>query len=205
MLGNTVFVFINEKKNISSSHLTPSFTVFLTRMSRNGILKACPIPGKKEQKITFLKKKKYLTIFTPALIPGQRDKGSRIFFVLGQKDNKTSRPGLSRLVGNYTVNRPTCIQWLNKSTTSRVPSAMSSIKLPFRRDSTTCAFVRSLDTSQSVSVPPWFKTIQCSVVQCTSLLTLYNTAKIKLEYRKYNRIQPCISASLGALVFQEEP
>ena len=73
---------------------------------------------------------------------------------------------------------------------------MSTIKLTFRRDSTTCAFVRSLDTSQSVSVSPWFKTIQCSVVQCTSLLTLYNTAKIQLEYRKYNRIQPCFSVAL---------
>ena len=185
--------------------MTPSFTGFLTRMSRDGILTACPVPGKKEQKITFLKKKKIFDNFYSCPYPGAKGQGVKDFFVLKQKDNRTSRPGLSRLVGNPTVNRPTCIQWLNKSTTSRVPSAMSSIKLPFRRVSTTCAFVRSLDTSQSVSVPPWFKTIQCSVVQCTSLLTLYNTAKIKLEYRKYNRIQPCISASLGALVFQEEP
>ena len=34
--------------------------------------------------------------FAPALVPGQRDAGTRIFFVPGQRDNGTSRPGLSR-------------------------------------------------------------------------------------------------------------
>jgi hypothetical protein len=35
-------------------------------------------------------------IFAPALVQGQRDTGTRIFFVAGQRDNGTSRPDLSR-------------------------------------------------------------------------------------------------------------
>ena len=34
--------------------------------------------------------------FAPALVPGQRDTVTRIFFFPGQRDNGTSRPGLSR-------------------------------------------------------------------------------------------------------------
>ena len=97
--------------------------LFCQGTGRDGILTACPIPeypgtttgqkGKKSKKIQFFwsvtsrNREVCPGIFDAALVPGQRDSGTRIFFCPGTKgrrdkdiflsrDNGTSRPGLSR-------------------------------------------------------------------------------------------------------------
>ena len=67
--------------------------------------------------------------FAPALVPGQRDTGTRIFFVPGQRDNGTSRLGLSRDIPRDVPSLGNTTMWwtydLNHSNGSIVPNNLS--------------------------------------------------------------------------------
>ena len=65
--------------------------------------------------------------FAPALVPGQRDNGTRFFFVPGQSENRTSCPGLSRDVPRDVPSRNTLL-WIIQLGPAKAQEWVMSVK-----------------------------------------------------------------------------